>query len=105
MTAGQIARRAIVLLHRSEFCQHQLQITDRASVSYCLLGAVYAVDGYRFGKHEGPWKTSLAADALITKVGELLATKHVHVWNDHPARTKAEVIDVLDRAAQCFEAA
>jgi hypothetical protein len=74
---------------------------DGAAASWSLLGALVAVME-RQADADGEMPLEDVAAALYA-LAELIDTDSLVVWNDDPARTQADVLWTLDRAAHSYE--
>jgi hypothetical protein len=67
---------------------------DPAAVAYCMVGALY----HAMPNEESYGIVTPALDALIAVAG----TQQLIRFNDHPKRTKEEVLAVYDRAIEAM---
>lgn len=88
--ASRILRAAAAHLNLYGWCQNQL----KDGLSACLVGAVYAAVGDMMPSDE------IQAE-LNRRVRLSIGRENIGAWNDVPGRTKEEVIDALNRAADC----
>ena len=71
---------------------------DDGAVCFCAEGAIRRA-GYEMWKVNAgePREIAGAVDAALEAIGDL-AGDFVHDWNDHPDRTRDEVVAIFDRA-------
>lgn len=65
----------------------RINLYSENAVSFCTVGALH--------------RTTFSYPHLLDAqnfLKEIAGDKYLTVWNDHPARTKEEVIDLFDRA-------
>jgi hypothetical protein len=75
---------------------------DEQAVSWSLLGALVAVVE-RDAAAQGEIPLEQLA-AVLYPLSDLVDTDSLAAWNDDPRRSQAEVVGVLDRAAEMYAA-
>lgn len=73
---------------RSGWCQHKYTCKTRGRTQYCAIGAIHAVGCQSHLRDD-------AKNVLRQFVGGSLS-----LWNDHPERTKAEVVMAFKNAIE-----
>ena len=63
---------------------------------HCMMEALVAANGYRFAAPFGDAREALES-AIAARTG--YSDLAIHVWNDHPATTHADVLAVMREAA------
>lgn len=89
---GQKLLEAADYIERNGWCQHAAFHEGRA----CMLGGIYAACGGE-DRGEGFDTCPFNYDKAVSRIAKF--APGLGVWNDHPHRTKDEVVAVLRKAA------
>lgn len=90
---GEVLLKAADYIEKYGWCQEAAFSPDGRA---CLLGGIYAACG-GLRRDAGLYDTPPNYDKAVSRIAKF--APNLGVWNDHPHRTKDEVVAVLRKAA------